>query len=167
MTLEPTPTQQPSATPTATETPTNLPTETFTPTGTATSSPTPTSTGTTMPTQTPTQTPAPMGTATATSTPPISGTISPLPELILNPSSGPAGVVISITGRHFLPYLPYVLYWDVPELPIGQALADDIGQIGPVEYRVPALASVEMHQVVIEFGGTVIARAPFTVTAGN
>ncbi len=156
-TLEPTPTQQPSATatPTAlpTETPTFLPSPepTMTPTGTATA--------------TPTDTPLPTATATATNTPSLSGTISPPPELILVPLSGPPGAPISISGKYFARYRQYSIYWDTPELRIGDTLADDQGQLNPLFYSVPLTASVGVHQVVAELDGTVVARVPFTVTA--
>jgi hypothetical protein len=165
-TLEPTPTQGPTATETPTATP-SLPTETPTSTETVTVPPEPTltPTGTATPTWTPTDTPMPTSTATATSTPALSGTIGPPPELILTPSSGPAGTAITITGRYFAPYGQYLVYWDAPDVPIGITLADDIGQIFPVVYQVPPTASAELHQVVVELDGIVIARAPFAVTA--
>ena len=166
-TLAPTPTQEPMAT----ETPTALPTETSTPTpiktATSTPGPTETPTGTATSTSTPTDTPMPTPTETATSTPAIAGTIGPPPELILTPSLGPPGTEISITGNHFRPYQQYLLYWDVPELPIGIALADDIGQINREVFSVPRTASVQVHQVVISLDGTVVARAPFTVMAAD
>jgi hypothetical protein len=81
------------------------------------------------------------------------------------PSSGPPGTGISITGRYFTRYRQYALYWDTPDLRIGDTLADDIGQLNPVPYLVPLTASVELHQVIVELDGTVVARALFTVTA--
>jgi hypothetical protein len=77
---------------------------------------------------------------------------------------GPAGTEISITGSYFVPYRQYLVYWDAPESPIGVLLADDIGQIHSLTYVVPLDTSVELHQVVIELDGTVVARAAFTVT---
>jgi hypothetical protein len=101
--------------------------------------------------------------ATATNTPSLGGTVRPLPELLLEPSSGPAGTEITISGKYFTPYAQYALYWDVPEIPIEAVLADDVGQILGVVYQVPASASVGIHQVVAEQDGTVVARSPFTV----
>jgi hypothetical protein len=83
------------------------------------------------------------------------------------PSSGPPGTAISITGRYFTRYRQYSLYWDVPESRIGETLADDIGQLNPLPYSVPLTASVEIHQVVAELDGTVVARAAFAVTAAD
>jgi hypothetical protein len=170
-TLEPTPTQGPTATetPMALPTDTETPTATLMPTETATAMPEPsaTPTVTATPTSAPTETATPTLTVTPTSTPAISGTISPPPELILAPPSGPAGTEVTISGRYFSPYSPYLLYWDAPEMPIGIILADDIGQIPSVVYTVPLTATVTTHQIVVESDGTVVARAPFAVTDGD
>jgi hypothetical protein len=60
-----------------------------------------------------------------------------------------------------------LLYWDVPDMPIEDILADDIGQILGVVYQVPPESSAGMHEVVAELDGTVVARAPFTVIASS
>ncbi len=183
MPLPPTPTAAPSATPTpttaleatptqqstATYTPTAMPTETHTPTPTETEtmtlepSSTPTATSTATPTVTLTHTPE----ATATNTPSLGGTVRPLPELLLEPVSGPAGTEITILGKYFTPYARYLLYWDVPEMPIEGVLADDVGQILGVVYQVPPEVPAGIHEVVAEQDGTVVARSPFTVTASS
>jgi hypothetical protein len=87
--------------------------------------------------------------------------------LLLEPFSGPAGSEISISGKYFTPYAQYVLYWDVPDMPIETVLADDVGQILGVVYQVPPKALVGIHEVVAEQDGTVVARSPFTVTESS
>jgi len=106
--------------------------------------------------------------ATATNTPSLEGTVRPLPELLLEPVSGPAGIEITLSGKYFTPYAQYVIYWDVPETPIETVLADDVGQILGVVYKVPPAALVGIHEVVAEQeDGTVVARSPFAVTESS
>jgi hypothetical protein len=144
---------------TETHTPTPTETETMTPEPSST----PTATSTATPTLTLTHTPEP----TATSTPSLGGTVRPLPELLLEPFSGPAGTEITISGKYFTPYAQYVLYWDVPEMPIEGVLADDVGQILGVVYQVLPEAPEGIHEVVAEQDGIVVARSLFTVTASG
>jgi hypothetical protein len=148
-------------TPMPTETETMTPEPSLTPTGTATA----TATATVTPTETPTHTPE----ATATNTPSLGGTVRPLPELFLEPFSGPAETEITISGKYFSPYAQYSLYWNVPEMPIELVWADDVGQIFDVVYQVPPEVPVGVHEIVAEQGdnGTIVARAPFTVTASS
>jgi hypothetical protein len=158
-TIEPTPTQLTlTLTPTAlpTEIATLAPTETATATETATETPTPTETAT----ATPTESPSP----TATNTPSISGTIQPLPQLRLEPRSGPRNSEVTISGLSFAPRTQYLVYWNTPENQVGTAETDDLGQILPVIFTVPESASVGKHQVVVELDGVVVARASFEVT---
>jgi hypothetical protein len=186
MTLEPTPTDRPVETPvpntptptetvlptptqmpTLTHTPTAQPTETETPTPTeaATETPTatatPTETATETATLTPTETPLP----TATNTPSISGTIQPLPQLVLDPQSGPENTSVSIRGAFFAPRTEYLVYWESPDQPIGTAVTDGIGQFSSMSYTIPAATPAGKYQVVVELDGVVVARAPFSVTA--
>lgn len=167
VTMEPTPTQMP----TLTHTPTVLPTETATamPTATMTETPTPTliATETPTPTLTSTATPTPTKTLlpTATHTPSISGTIQPLPQLRIQPRSGPQNSDVTISGQFFAPRTQYLVYWNTLDNPVGTAVTDDLGQISPVIFKVPESASVGRHQVVVELDGVVVARASFEVTA--
>jgi hypothetical protein len=161
-TVEPTPTQMPTLTltPTAlpTETATEAPTET--PTPTATESPTETVTPTATETATITATPEP----TATSTRTTSGTIQPLPQVLVEPDSGPPNTTVTVSGELFAPQTEYLVYWDSPDEPIGIALTDAMGQFSVV-FDVPAGAEEGRHRVMVELDGVVVAREPFTVTA--
>jgi hypothetical protein len=81
------------------------------------------------------------------------------------PPSGPAGIEITISGQDFQPYAEYVFYWVPPDAQIGEArLADDIGQIAPFTYTVPASAAVGEYEIVVRLDSTVSAQAPFQVT---
>lgn len=156
-TIEPTPTQMP----TLTHTPTVLPTETETPLPTETPTETPTPTGTFTPTATATSTETPL--ATATNTPSISGTIQPLPQLRIEPRSGPKDAEVTISGRSFAPRTQYLVYWNTPDNPIGTVVTDDMGEMPPLVFSVPGTASIGRHQVVVELDGVVVARASFEV----
>lgn len=193
-TATPTPTETPTllptetATPTPTETPTSLPTQTATltptaeitatPTSTATPTPTtiatPTGTSTSTPTATPTSTPTATPTSTATATvQPSTPTTTPSPtateeppSLSVDPSAGPAGVEITITGQRFVPYALYVFYWmSSGEQIVGSVYADDIGRINPFTYTVPLTVPGGVYQIVARLeSGTSAAQVPFTVT---
>jgi single-stranded DNA-binding protein len=96
----PTPTTVATATPTATQRPpTATPTVTSTPSATATAIATPTATATPTVTSTPTETPTATATATVTPTP----TNTPIREakITLEPDSGGANTVVTVTGTGF------------------------------------------------------------------
>jgi hypothetical protein len=110
----------------------------------------------------PTATPTVTSTATATATP----TETPVPALSVLPSSGPAGIEITISGSDFVPYGQYVFYWAPPDVQIGDAVyADDVGQILPFTYTVPVSMTVGGYDVIARFeGNQAVADAPFEVT---
>ena len=168
-TIESTPTQMPTLTATPTETVTAVPTETETPTSTLTPTEEPSATPTEEPSATPTATetlaPTETPVPTATNTPAISGTIQPLPQLRIEPRSGPMNTDVTISGQFFAPRAQYLVYWNTQEDQIGTVVTDDLGQIAPVVFKVPEAASVGKHQVVVEADGVVVARASFSVTA--
>ncbi|MBN1642802.1 MAG: hypothetical protein JXA09_16315 [Anaerolineae bacterium] len=173
-TLPPTPTQEPSPTITSTptETATETPTITPTATGTATATltPTATETATATPTATETSTEVPPETATATATASSeevpTATATPTPALQIEPPSGPAGITITITGRHFTPYAEHTFYWAPPDIQIGNAMyADDRGEIGPLTYTVPSTIATGQYVVIARLEAlTVTAQALFRVT---
>jgi hypothetical protein len=152
-----TPTETSTATPTATATATA--TATRTPTATATE-PLPTVTPTATGTATATQMPTPTETATATPT------ATPEPSLSVEPSSGPAGLEITISGQDFVEYAQYFFYWAPPDVQIGgEVLADDTGQILPFTYTVPITMTVGDYEIIARFERTTVAaQAPFKVT---
>jgi hypothetical protein len=144
-TLEPTPTQWfPTATPTAIETPTD------TPTGTATFTPTVTET----PTESPTSTP----TATETATP---TTVSA--SLTLDPPTGAAGTVFTISGDNLARATIYELYWDSGSTFISKARANDLGHFEGVTYTVPLTVRSGTYIVTAQLGAKVEAAAPFVI----
>ncbi len=173
-----TPTEMPTPTATVEDTPTVTPTitETETPTATPIITQTPTETPTVTPTAT---TPAPAtstatatatatGTATATATATATGTATatatPTPVLSVQPSSGQAGIEITISGIKFEPYAQYSVYWDTPDALIRQVNADDIGQIASFTHTVPLTMTIGVHQIMAGRDGATAAQTPFTVT---
>jgi hypothetical protein len=101
---------------------------------------------------------------TATNTPAIAGTIQPLPQLRLDPQSGPENTTVTISGAFFAPRTEYLVYWESPDQPIGTAVTDGIGQFSSMVYTIPGATPVGKYQVVVELGGVVVARALFSVT---
>lgn len=89
-----------------------------------------------------------------------------MPSLSVVPPSGPAGIVITISGSDFVPYARYVLYWAPPDVQIGDPVyADDVGQILPVTYTVPVSIAVGSYDMIARFeGNQAVADAPFEVT---
>jgi len=59
-----------------------------------------------------------------------------------------------------------MLYWAPPDVQIGNPVyADDVGQILPVTYTVPASTTVGNYNVIARRqGNQAIATAPFEVT---
>lgn len=155
-----------TATVTATATGTSAPTATVTASATATAvPPTATATGTATATTTATATPTTTATATltATATVPPTATSTPAPVLLLDPASGQSGIEITISGWDFLSNTRYAIYWDPPEVLIGQVMSNNVGQIAGFTYTVPITATLGIHQVVADLEGTVIAQSPFDV----
>jgi hypothetical protein len=58
----------------------------------------------------------------------------------------------------------YTIYWDAPGTPIGDKTSTVSGQIDAFTYTVPVTATQGIHQVVVDYQGTVVAQAPFDVT---
>jgi hypothetical protein len=93
------------------------------------------------------------------------GPIQPVPQLKIQPRSGPRNSEMTISGQFFAPRMQYLVYWNVPESQIGTAVTDDLGQLPPLVFNVPEGASIGKHQVVVDLDGVVVARASFEVTA--
>ena len=85
---------------------------------------------------------------------------------MFSPSSGPAGLEITISGQNFVKYAQYFFYWAPPDVQIGgEILADDAGRIRPFTHTVPVTMTVGDYAIIARFAGTTVAaQAPFKVT---
>lgn len=141
----------------ATATPTITSTATITPTDTATVTPTatltPTDTATPSPTDTATPTPTPTDTATAVPT--------PATALGVEPSRGPVGATVALTGTNFGPTEMVFISWD--GLNTGCAQTNGAGSF--VEpFTIPAAQPGSHTIVAVGHSSGQIASASFVVT---
>jgi len=79
------------------------------------------------------------------------------------PTSGQAGIEITISGVKFQPYALYTIYWDTPTALIRQISADDIGHIPAFTHTVPLTATTGTYQIVAALDGVPVAQTPFNV----
>ena len=81
----------------------------------------------------------------------------------MEPTSGQAGIEITISGEHFESSVEYSIYWDPPTVLIGDRSATDFGQISPFTYTVPITAALGAHQITAEHEGAVVGETSFEV----
>ncbi|MBN1583632.1 MAG: hypothetical protein JXA89_23195, partial [Anaerolineae bacterium] len=57
----------------------------------------------------------------------------------------------------------YAIYWDPPDIMIGEIDSDGVGRIASFTYTVPITAATGAHQVAVDLQGAVVARSSFNV----
>ena len=56
-----------------------------------------------------------------------------------------------------------MVYWDGPEAPIGQTLADPLGDVKGITFTVPITAALGSYQIAVDVTGTMGITTSFTV----